>query len=110
MKSTWQPVKLNWLENELEIQFWLLSEPEKKLWNLIRIQPEKWSLPPLGDLGGGFYVVAIFGSQVLWFNDIEDGFNISTYKTHGVIAEYHSNQNELYHSISYLYSNLQSGL
>jgi hypothetical protein len=103
MTETWKPVDIQWLENDIDNQFWLLNEAEQKFWNFIKVKPEKWSLSPLGDLGGGFYVVAIFGSQVLWFNDIEDGFNISEYKQYGIISEYFSNQNELHHSITYLY-------
>ncbi|WP_016958004.1 hypothetical protein [Catenovulum agarivorans] len=110
MSNTWKPVDIKWLNNDLENQFWLLDEPQQKLWNLIKINPEKWSLSPLGDQGGGFYVVAVFGNQVLWFNDIEDGYNISNYNEYGVISDYFSNQNELHHSVNYLYSLLQDGV
>ena len=41
------------------------------------IPPQKWSQSPYGDEGGGFWAVAVFGSKVLWYNDIEDGFNVS---------------------------------
>lgn len=50
---------------------------------------------PYGDLGGGFWVVAIIGRFVAWFNDIEDGFNVSRYSKYGVIGEYWCNQDEL---------------
>ena len=36
-----------------------------------------WASHPYGDLGGGFWVVALLGETVVWFNDIEDGFNRS---------------------------------
>jgi hypothetical protein len=61
-------------------------------WETIRIEPEKWSCTPWGDKTGGFWAVALDGGQVLWFNDIEDGFNWSRYSTRGTIDEYFSNQ------------------
>jgi hypothetical protein len=104
MENNWKPVEKSWIENDLENQYWLLGESEQRFWGLIKVPPRKWQLSPLGDLGGGFFVVAIVGSQVLYFNDIEDGYNISTYSEFGVISEYFSNQNELHHSVNYLYS------
>ena len=79
------------------------------LWELIRIEPAKWSLHPWGDLGGGFWVVAILGEQVVWFNDIEDGFNVSRYEAPGVIADYWCNQDELQHTIHGLLNQIDTG-
>jgi len=64
-------------------------------WERIRIEPEKWRCSPWGDETGGFWAVAIDGDQVLWFNDIEEGFNWSRYSTRGTIDEYFCNQDEL---------------
>jgi hypothetical protein len=59
--------------------------------------PAKWQLAPWGDLGGGFWVVAVMDDRVLWYNDIEGGFNISRFVTRGTIpsTEYWCNQDEL---------------
>jgi hypothetical protein len=46
-------------------------------------------------VGGGFWVVGLFGRVVIWFNDIEDGFNRSTHRQYGAIEEYSCNQDEL---------------
>jgi hypothetical protein len=64
-------------------------------WERIRIEPEKWRCSPWGDETGGFWAVAIDDGQVLWFNDIEEGFNWSRYSTRGTIDEYFCNQDEL---------------
>lgn len=72
---------------------------QEKLWDLIRITPEKWALHPWGDHGGGFWVVAIVGEMVIWYNDIEEGFNRSNYTQYGTIAQYWCNQDELEHSV-----------
>jgi hypothetical protein len=63
-------------------------------WERIRIAPEKWRCSPWGDLGGGFWVVAISGDAVIWYNDIEEGFNRSRFGERGVIAEYFCNQGD----------------
>ena len=107
--NNWKPVEKSWIDNDLENQFWLLDEPQQRFRNLIKVMPQKWQLSPIGDLGGGFYVVAIFGNQVLYFNDIEKGYNISEFNTFGVINDYFCNQNELHHSINYLYDTVRAG-
>lgn len=85
-----------------EIQLWdLMNDGEAKLSALqanffekIRILPEKWKLDSWGNLGGGFWVIGFIGRTVLWYNDIEDGFNISGYSKYGVINEYWCNQDD----------------
>jgi len=79
------------------------------LWELIRIQPTKWTLAPWGDEGGGFWVVGIVGMQVVWYNDIEDGFNLSRYRAIGVIGEYWCNQDDLQHTMSSLLRQIRFG-
>src|SRR5690242_730145 len=63
-------------------------------WGRIHIEPEKWRCSPWGDQSGGFWAVAIDKGRVLWFNDIEEGFNWSRYSSPGTIDEYLCAQNE----------------
>lgn len=72
-----------------------LGPGESRLWELIRVLPEKWERHPYGDATVGFWVVGVFGTYVVWFNNIEDGFNISRYEKHGVIRDYWANQDTL---------------
>jgi hypothetical protein len=95
----WTPISLGELEEhisrgELELQEELLN-----FWNLIKIAPQKWQEKEYGTEGGGFWVVAIFGNEVIYYNDIEEGFNISRYETYGEIQEYWCNQSELNQTI-----------
>jgi hypothetical protein len=50
------------------------------------IAPQKWSQFPYGDEGGGFWAV-VFGSKVLWYNAIEDRFNVSHFAEPGRIPD-----------------------
>ncbi len=79
------------------------------MWQAIRIKPAKWQLHPWGDDDGGFWVVAIFGQYVLWFNDIELGFNLSRYSAFGKIDEYCCNQDELQRSMYQIQRLMQNG-
>ena len=72
-----------------------MSAAERRLWEHISILPEKWKHEPYGTQGGGFWVVCLIGRNVIWYNDIEDGFNLSKYTTYGEIGEYWSNQDSL---------------
>jgi hypothetical protein len=50
---------------------------QARLWAAIQISPAKWAQIRWRDKSGGFWVVAILDSTVVWYNDIEDGFNSS---------------------------------
>ena len=103
----WTPISLielnEWIHRgELELELEMLN-----FWNLIKIEPQKWQEQEYGDDGGGFWVVAIFGNEIIYFNDIEEGFNISPYKNFGEIKEYFCNQNELNWTIIELYNRIK---
>jgi hypothetical protein len=105
----WSPISLIDLNKVIDVSVTELDAAGRRMWDLIRIEPAKWRLSPWGDEGGGFWVVANFGHQVLWFNDIEDGFNVSRYTQNGIIDEYFCNQDELKHSISAIREFIESG-
>ena len=77
----------------------VMSASDLRIWELIRIPPVRWSEPRFGAETGGFWSVATFGNHVLWYNEIEDGFNLSTFSTYGEIGEYWCDQLELHHWI-----------
>jgi hypothetical protein len=70
---------------------------QREFFRRTRIAPAKWRLTPWGDEGGGFWAVAIHRDRVLWYNDIEDGFNVSRFDEHGQIPrnEYWCNEDSL---------------
>ena len=107
--NKWKPIT----EKELYSEIWKteseLQEKYLNFWNLINISPEKWSEPNFGNEGGGFWVVAICGRKIIWYNDIEEGFNISDYTEYGKINGYYCNQDELNISVLRLFELITFG-
>jgi hypothetical protein len=93
--TTWEPLSEEDLTSLIEAAEAGMDTTLKRFWHRIKVRPEKWQLPPLGDLGGGFWVVAVVGRECVWYNDIEDGFNISRLETFGHIRDYWCNQDDL---------------
>lgn len=57
----------------------------------------------MGEEGGGFWVVAILGKSVIYYNDIEEGYNLSPFIKYGEIENYYCNQIELHEMIKSLF-------
>lgn len=76
----------------------LKSEKEKfsndinELWDNIKIEPELWKLNDLTKELKSFWVVAIINNEIIWFNEIEKGFNISEFKEYGTIETYYNDE------------------
>ncbi len=45
---------------------------------------------PDEEVDDGFWAVAILGNQVLWYNHVEQGFNVSLFSSYGCIDKYES--------------------
>jgi hypothetical protein len=95
----WAPISSDKLWDKINSAYTRMNIHQARLWEVIRITPEKWALHPWGDLIGGFWVVAIIGEMVIWYNDIEYGFNRSNYKRYGTIEQYQCIQDELEQSV-----------
>ena len=95
MSRSWRPIALEELQAEIKQAELRMSVGEYLFWIAIRIDPEKWACSPYGDEGEGFWAVGIFGRRVLWYNDIEDGFNHSRYGEFGRIHSYMCEQSDL---------------
>ena len=91
----WTPITFSELNELIESGISKMSPDDIKLWKEVSINPEKWQEVELGEEGNGFWAVAIKGNQVIWYNDIEEGFNISTFSYYGKIYEYNAEQDEL---------------
>ncbi len=105
----WKPLTEEKLHDMLNSAWQRMSLPQRRIWEAIRIEPQKWASHPYGDLGGGFWAVALLGQTVVWFNDIEDGFNRSHYTNHGTIDAYWCNQDQLEQTIQHLLNAIADG-
>ena len=100
----WEPITRDELDELIATDIAECSEAQRAIYARTSITPEKWRQSPWGDLGGGFWAVAVYGTKVLWYNDIEDGFNISSFVTSGRIPddEYWCDQDPLKFALPYL--------
>lgn len=97
------------LQKDIDAGFSKMSTSERSLWQNLNIKPEKWVLTPWGDEGGGFWVVAIYGNTCIYYNDIEEGFNTSSYAEYGRIDKYFCDQDELQWVIHRLMESILAG-
>ncbi len=102
--NNWEPISLTELIALIQKTEAYLTDECLTLWQLIQINPEKWKEKEYAPVDG-FWVLAICGKKVIWYNDIEEGFNISRYEVYGHIAEYHCEQDELNWCITKLFNN-----
>ena len=93
----WEPITKASLDELIAEELADATAEDRELFARTAMTPSKWQLSPWGDLGGGFWVVAVMDDRVLWYNDIEDGFNVSRFVAFGTIpsTEYWCNQDEL---------------
>lgn len=105
----WEPISLAELQEQIQKTETELTGELWNFWQLIKIDPTKWAEKGYGDEGGGFWVVAICGPKIIWYNDIEDGFNISDYRIHGEIEGYYCNQDELSWAVRRLFGLVKFG-
>ena len=105
----WQAISEGALRGRLAQGESRMTPSQLRLWDAIRIEPEKWQQHPFGDDGNGFWVVGLIGRTVIWYNDIEEGFNRSRYRDYGEIEDYWRNEDELELTIEYLMNSLEQG-
>src|ERR1700743_1150278 len=82
---------------------------QSRFWDAIKILPEKWAQYPYGDHDDGFWAVALLGRRVIWYNNIEDGFNRSRYTSYGTIDEYWCNRDPLELTVQHLLTATERG-
>ena len=109
LELDWKPISETALLEKI-IQDWERMSPlERHFWETIQIEQQKWQCSPWGDRGHGFWAVAILGKLVVWYNDIEGGFNCSYYQDFGAFSDYWCNQDNLDEVVKTLKRNLDTG-
>jgi len=107
--TQWQPISEDALRKRVAQGVSRMTPAQLRLWNAIRIEPQKWKQEPFGRDGEGFWVVGLVGQSVIWYNDLEEGFNRSRYESFGIIVDYWCNHDELELTVSYLMNALERG-
>jgi hypothetical protein len=105
----WTPISETEIWDKLNAAWTRMNPPQRRFWEAIRIDPEKWQQHPYGDARNGFWAVGVMGRTVVWYNDIEDGFNRSHYSEYGTITEYWCNQEELEWTVQWLLNVIEDG-
>lgn len=105
----WEPISEGAIWDKINEACLRMNPVQERVWEVVKIIPDRWQQHPYGDVGGGFWAVAIIGRTVLWFNDIEDGFNLSMYSAFGQIDEYWCNQDDLEWAVQRVANMLESG-
>ncbi|WP_284652406.1 hypothetical protein [Flavobacterium terrisoli] len=102
--AEWTPISLSELNIEIQRTENDLEGEIMEFWKSIKVEPKKWAEKELGDECGGFWVVAVYKNKVIWYNDIEDGFNISEFEKFGEISEYRCEQDEISWAVTKLFN------
>lgn len=94
---TWEPISLEDLRVLLAEELDDCPLELRDFFARVGFPPVKWRQSPWGHEGGGFWAVATHEDRVLWYNDIEAGFNVSHFAARGTIPDdqYWCNQDPL---------------
>jgi hypothetical protein len=106
---SWTPISEESIYELINQSWKRMNLKQRSFWEMVQIEPVKWSLPPWGDEGGGFWVVGRIGRRVIWYNDIEDGFNQSPCSVEKTIDTYRCNQDYLEHILQQFINGIESG-
>ena len=105
----WKPISEGELWDDINSAYERMNLEQRRVWEVVKIQPEKWQQDPWGNQGEGFWAVAIIGNSVVWFNDIENGYNQSKYERYGTFSDYWCNQDELEWAVQKIINMLKEG-
>ena len=82
---TWKPTSLIELNEIVARDLATCSVEQRAYFATVAFKPTKWHQSPYGDESGGFWAIACEQDRVLWYNDYEEGFNVSTFTARGTI-------------------------
>jgi hypothetical protein len=107
---TWKPVSLTELNEIVERELMECSDEQRAYFKTVAFEPTKWRQSPYGTESGGFWAIAADENRVVWYNDYEEGFNVSAFTTLGTIPddEYWCNQDSLQIALAELMTGINS--
>ena len=83
----WRALSVTEFHEIVERELAECSPELRAYFHSVLFKPVKWQQTPYGDQGGGFWAIAADQNRVLWYNDIEDGFNVSEFASRGIIPD-----------------------
>lgn len=92
--DAWTPIPLDELKQIVDKQLATCDRNERALFEAHRVPPFQIPIRRFGRIEDVF-AVARFGARVLYYEDVEEGFELSTPDEHGTIPEQGCNQFEL---------------
>jgi hypothetical protein len=98
---SWMPISKDALENEIASQCKDISDEELAYFNKIRVPLESVKIERWGNTESVF-VVAKAGATIIFYEDIEEGFEITELNEQGAISDYGASQFTLQQVINQL--------
>jgi hypothetical protein len=98
MRDSWEPISLEELLALIQAQGARCPSDQLERFQAFRVEPRKVGIERLGTMEQVF-VVAQRGEEVVWFDDVEDGFQISVLCTDGNLPPGFVGQYEFHHVI-----------
>ena len=92
--GSWQPISASELSELISRQLRDCEPHLRRLFETHRVAPYRAPFAKQGTLESVF-VIAKKGQEVLYYEDVEDGFNVSPVSDNGAILEHWCNQDDL---------------
>jgi len=105
-----RPIAETELWDEINAAWERMNWKQRRLWEIIRITPTTWEQHSHGDSGQGVWVVALLGSTVVWYDDIEYGFRVSHYTRYGIIDDSSYGEDKLEQTVQNLLYAIETGI
>lgn len=96
--DTWQPITADEMQSLIDEQLLECTDKQRIIFAQYRVPLRPTPLMRYGQLEEVF-VVAQRGDEVMYYEDVEDGFNFSPLTADGKIAEHWCNQDELKYAL-----------
>lgn len=100
----WTPISLKELNNIIETSVAVMDTEVLSFWNSIKIVPEKRQVSSYSN-EDYFWIVGEIKNYIIYYNDIEEGFNISLENNLPYIEVTSAEQDELYFALMKLLKN-----
>ena len=102
----WTPISLKELNNIIETSVAVMDTEVLYFWNSIKIVPEKRLVPSYSN-EDYFWIVGKIKNYIIYYNDIEEGFNISLENNLSYIEVISAEQDELHFALMKLLKNYE---